>query len=128
MTGVTTTYSVSGHGGLSRDADGVRKAVFHGGGLPGVPISAPVAQGILMSAVWSREGLADERGAVAVREVRLQGFRDRRNSFPGDQETTDTVVSCDLVDHLAEEWCQCPGLTTGFGAGKLRNCLAPQAA
>ena len=74
LTGVTTTCSVSGHGRLSRDADGVRKAVFDGRGLPGVPVSAPVARRVFVSALWSREGLADGRGVVAVREVRLQGF------------------------------------------------------
>src|SRR3990172_8211358 len=88
LTGVTTTYSVSGYAGVSRDADGVREAVFAGRSLPRVPVSAPVARGVLVSTVWPRESLADGRGVVSVRELRLQGLRDSRNGFPGDQETT----------------------------------------
>jgi len=56
--------------------------------------------------------LADGRDIVTVRELRLQGIRDSRNSFPGNQETIDTVVSGNLVDRVqshfavAEASCQ----------------------
>src|SRR5579863_2315191 len=123
LTGLTTTYSMDGNGGLPSDFGGVRTAFQVGAVVSGLLVPASVAGRVSLSALRRHQGVAAEPGLVAVCELRPQSLGDGRNDLPGYAHAAHGLVPGDVVGDCSEERRQRPGTPTGVGSGQLPDCL-----
>ena len=76
-----------------------------------------------MFPVRNRQGVAPGFGTLAVRRLRLPGFCDGGDSFPGYADASDRVVPRHVVGHLSEEWSQRTESATGARVGQLPDSV-----
>ncbi len=123
LTQVATTYSMGLNEGFSAGSPGVRGALLDGGGLPGIPVSAPLAGWLSLSALWRAEGLAGIRRFATVFGLQLSKLGDGRDDLSGHPQASDTMVPGSVVCDQREERRERPGPATGAGTEELQDGL-----
>jgi len=123
LTQVTPTCSVCGGGRLSARSAGVGAPFLDRGGLQGVSVSTSLAGGILLSALWSSEGMASLGFAMGVRGLSSSNFGDSGDDFSRQSAAADIVVPGGVVGDQPEERRQRHGLTAGAGLEELQDGL-----
>ena len=123
LTQVAPTCSMASDGGFPTGSTGIRGSVLDGSGLPGVSVSAPLARGILLPALWRAKELANIRRSAAMFGLQLPKFGDGRDDLSGYPQAPDALVPGGLVGHQPEERCERHGPSTGAGTEELQDGL-----
>lgn len=78
--------------------------------MPGVPVPAPLARGVPMPALRTRQSLAGRAGFAPVHGLRASDLGHSRDDLSGHAKAVAIVVPSDLVGGEPHERSEYPGI------------------
>jgi len=80
-----------------------------------------VAGRVLLSTLWSSEGVDYEEEAVSLLPMRILDLGHSGDDIAGHPKASAAVVPSHVAHNQPEVWCQCFGASKGLGAEQVRN-------
>ena len=89
--------------------------------MPALSGPTAVAGRVLLSTLWSSEGVDYEEEAVSLLPVRIPDLGHSGDDIAGHPKASEAVVPSHVAHNQPEVWCQCFGASKGLGAEQVRN-------